>query len=51
MKNLSIKNGCLLKSNVHTKEFISITNKQPQSFTLAPQLGIIRAAFFIGHNF
>ena len=55
MKNLLLKNGYLSKKYDHhkfpIKEFISIVNKQLQSFTLAAQLGIIRAAFFIGNNF
>jgi len=33
------------------KKTTGISNKQVQSFTLAVQLGIIRAAFFISQKF
>jgi len=54
MKDLLSSNGYLFKSSKHREFSVynssSIINKPLQSFTLATQLGIIRAAFFIGNN-
>jgi hypothetical protein len=41
----------LKESLGQTKKQAGIANKHSQSFTLALQLGIIRAAFFISQTF